>query len=226
MNPLGVCHPRDFHRHDGSDTPLIHFVGVWDTVDAVGLPFDELKRTISSIRAKFTNNLWWNFRDYEVPKCVYCAYQALALDDERETFNPILWQTRGGSTITRSPGCHKSGALAKEIEQVWFAGAHANVGGGYPKDALSFVSLDWMMGKAERCGLRFTASARSEVHRVADAHGRLYDSRAGWGAFYRPALRDPGCWPRVHVSVEERIKHGTQCYAPKVIMPGQYTAVE
>ena len=47
----------------------VQFIGVWDTVDAVGMPFDELKRTLSWLWS-FTDNLLWNFRDYEVPKCV------------------------------------------------------------------------------------------------------------------------------------------------------------
>ena len=220
---LGVSRCNDFYVHnDSCDSRLIHFIGVWDTVDAVGLPFDELKRAISWMRAKVTHNLWWNFRDYEVPTCVHCAYQALALDDERKTFHPILWRTPTGSIVNKDGGGDNP-CVERDIEQVWFAGTHANVGGGYPNDSLSFVSLDWMMSKSERCGLKFTKCARAEVQRIADAHGRLYDSRAGWGAFYRPALRGPGCCPRVHASVDERIKRGTQYYAPKVIMPGQYT---
>ena len=73
----------------------VQFIGVWDTVDAVGMPFDELKRTLSWLWS-FTDNLLWEFRDYEVPRCVRHAYQALALDDERKTFHPVFWGTPSG----------------------------------------------------------------------------------------------------------------------------------
>ena len=225
----------------------VHFIGVWDTVDAVGLPFDELKRTISWLWS-FTGNLLWNFRDYQLPTCVRHARQALALDDERKTYDPVLWEAppvpkgrgavEGEEPHGPEPGtdcesdsksdCESDREKMQRVEQVWFSGAHANVGGGYPKDSLAFVSLDWMMGKATKCGLRFTECARKEVQRTGDAHGPVYNSRAGWGAFYRPALRDPyaeDCCPKVHVSVQERIDRGTNYYAPKVIRPEEYVVV-
>lgn len=229
----------------------IHFIGVWDTVDAVGLPFDELKKALSCLWAKIMRRWWWNFHDYQLHERVRYTYHALALDDERKTFHPVLWETSDGrvaygTTVRGQPksgvrfqcqsrkgsicccGQPKSGVRFQTVEQVWFAGAHANVGGGYPKDSLAFIALDWMMGKAERCGLRFFHGARTEVQQNADAHGRLYDSRAGWGMFYRPALRNPykgeDC-PKLHGSVHERIKRGTQYYAPKVLTPGTFTVV-
>ena len=222
---------KDFQHID------IHFIGVWDTVDAVGLPFDELKKVISFVlKRKPFRRLWWNFHDYKLNKRVHHAYQALALDDERKTFHPVLWETSGGTTGAEtasgdqpeSTDAKASGEKTQTVKQVWFAGAHSNVGGSYPKDSLSFVSLDWMMGKAEQCGLRFFDGFRTEVQQNADAHGRLYDSRAGWGAFYRPALRNPYDWdcsPKVHVSVCERIKRGTQYYAPKAIKRNKFTVV-
>ncbi len=201
----------------------IHFIGVWDTVDAVGLPFDELKQIISCLWSKIVRTRLWNFRDYRLHRRVLYAYQALALDDERKTFHPEMWET------TSRRVAHRGGARRQTVDQVWFAGAHSNVGGGYPKDSPSFVTLDWMMGKAQRCGLRFFPGAKAEVQQNADVHGRLYDSRAGWGAFYRPALRNlyecRGFHPRIHRSVFQRIKRGTQYYAPKAIKPGKFTVV-
>ena len=223
---LGADHKK-FHCVD------IHFVGVWDTVDAVGLPFDELKQAISWLWSKIARRWLWNFHDYKLHECVHYAYQALALDDERKTFHPVLWETSGGTAGTETgdgdqPKSTDDKKKTQTVEQVWFAGAHANVGGGYPKDSLSFISLDWMMGKAEQCGLQFFDGSRAEVQRTVDAHGRLYDSRAGGGAFYRPALRDPYAGessPEVHGSVCQRISRGTQYYAPKVIKRGEFTVV-
>ncbi len=176
----------------------IEFVGVWDTVDAVGLPFDEVRRLDWVWRKLFGVRLW-GFRDRRLNSKVKNGYQALAIDDERRTFYPNVWETREG------------------IEQVWFAGVHSNIGGGYPKDAMSLVTLDWMMGKAEAVGLWFIEGRREEFRREADVHGRLYDSRTGLGAFYRYAVRNLGTRPAIHASVFERIARGSGNYAPKVI---------
>ena len=177
---------------------LIHFIGVWDTVDAVGLPFDDFK-VIDRIWEKFFGRRLWGFHDRTLDLQVQHACQALALDD---VFHPNIWAPRHG------------------IEQVWFVGVHSNVGGGYPKDSLSLISLDWMMGKAEERDLVFLRGKREEHRSAADAHGRLYDSRAGTGAFYRYAARnlyERSADPHVHASVFERIARGTDRYAPKVL---------
>ena len=55
-----------------------------------------------------------------------------------------------------SPGIHR-------VEQVWFTGVHSNVGGGYPKQGLSLVTLDWMMERAEEQGLKFIESERGPL---------------------------------------------------------------
>ncbi len=176
----------------------IEFIGVWDTVDAVGLPFDELRGLDWGWRKLFGVRLW-GFHDRRLSRKVKYGYQALAIDDERRTFHPNVWKPREG------------------IEQVWFAGVHSNVGGGYPKDAMSFVPLDWMMGNAEAHGLGFIEGRRDEFGWDTDVHGRLYDSRGGLGAFYRYAARNLGTQPAIHASVFERIARGTDNYAPKVI---------
>jgi hypothetical protein len=115
------------------------------------------------------------------------------------------------------------------IEQVWFAGVHSNVGGGYSKHGMSLVSLDWMMSKAEQAGLKFNAELRFIDHdRELYRHRRnvtdkLYDSRSGVGVYYRYKPRDIGgefcqkyhiITPKIHNSVIERIKQRTEGYAP------------
>ena len=37
---------------------------------------------------------------------------------------------------------------SQRLEQVWFAGAHANVGGGYADNQLSDIPLLWMLDRA------------------------------------------------------------------------------
>jgi len=186
------------------DVP-IEMVGVWDTVDAVGVPVEELREWLDDgYRALFGRRLY-GFHDRHLHPRVRHGYQALAIDDERATFHPNVWEPRNG------------------VEQVWFAGAHSNVGGGYPKDAMALVTLDWMMGKARRHGLRFVRGTRAGYRSASDVHGKLYDSRAGVSAYYRYRPRDLGEIPLVHHSVYERIERMREGYAPGNI-PGSARA--
>jgi uncharacterized protein (DUF2235 family) len=193
-------------KHSVEDVK-IRFVGVWDTVDAVGLPFhlsDVLNATLYQFK----------FPNHELSPIVERAAHALAIDDPRQSFHPLLW--------TETPDDKG------RIKQVWFAGAHSNVGGGYPKQGMSLVALDWLLTEAEdagtpfgQSGLRLNASDRQSFRSHASVDDKLYDPRAGIGIFYRWRIRNidaicsaNGVAPQVHVSVLERIAHGTDDYSP------------
>ena len=219
----------------------IHFVGVWDTVDAVGVPFDWLKEWVDPVWRCLIKRRLWNFHNLKPHRDICHAYQALALDDERKTFHPLVWSVRntdGDDKTATSDAARDGGARdgKQTVRQVWFAGVHSNVGGGYPKDSLSLVPLLWMMCQADTCGLRFLKRKWDEFRENADPHGRLYDSRTGWGMLYRYACRNPYAGdpydgaevtPAVHKSVFERIARATDYYAPKALQacPKQYTVV-
>jgi uncharacterized protein (DUF2235 family) len=183
--------------------PVIHFIGVWDTVDAVGLPFR---------LADIINQVFWRFKfpDTRLSQLVGHACQALALDEARQSFAPLLWQEQPGD--------------AGRIEQVWFAGVHSNVGGGYPRQGMSLVALDWMMTRAEAHGLRFLPDVRQLYRGTADVNDKGYDSRSGLGVFYRwkPRNVERLCsqcdvQPKVHRTVFERIARNTDGYAPGAV---------
>jgi Uncharacterized conserved protein len=183
----------------------IEFLGVWDTVDAVGLPFH-----LSDV----INEVFWRFKfpDPHLNKQVKHACHALAIDDERHSFKPVLWNEEN----------EKLG----RIEQVWFAGVHSNVGGGYPRQGMSLVSLDWMMRKAEDYGLRFLPEVRALYRALQNVDDKLYDPRAGLGIFYRWKPRDIQqlcrqyhMRPTLHMSAVERIARSTEGYAPGNIPP-------
>lgn len=190
---------HDDYVPDGAVT--IDFVGVWDTVGAVGMPFEELR--------DFFNWIYpMRFSELTPSSRIKRACHALSLDDDRRTFHPELW--------------NEQGIPAGQVDQVWFSGVHSNVGGGYVKHGMSLVALDWMMAEAELCGLRFIKADRDYVRAHQDVHDELYDARAGLGVYYRWEPRDivklcrahhMGC-PKIHVSVLERIANGTGCYAP------------
>src|SRR5215471_4565318 len=70
------------------------------------------------------------------------------------------------------------------LSQVRFAGVHSNIGGGYPEDGLSYISLAWMIMEAQKKGLRFHPAAVSSIKSTASPYARMYNSRAGFGAYY------------------------------------------
>ncbi|MFA7387100.1 MAG: DUF2235 domain-containing protein [Thiohalobacteraceae bacterium] len=140
----------------GDDKINVKFIGVWDTVGALGIPLRGLR---SLTRAKY------QFHDTELSGTVENAYHALAIDEHRAPFEPTLWAYKP------KPG--------QTIEQVWFCGAHSDVGGGYPESGLSDIALDWMLGKAGKTGLRFADDAVKAYPLAPDPGGTLHDSKTG-----------------------------------------------
>jgi hypothetical protein len=190
---------------DDPDRNIIQFIGVWDTVDAVGSPFG-IADIINSMVYRF------KFPDTTLSSEVAHACHALALDEPRQSFKPVLWCERPED--------------AERIEQVWFAGSHSNVGGGYPRQGMSLVALDWMMRKAEEHGLRFLPQHRLLYRDGTDVDDKMYDPRAGLGMFYRwkprhvaELCRRNNVAPKVHRTVFQRIARNTEGYAPGAVPP-------
>jgi uncharacterized protein (DUF2235 family) len=138
----------------------VKFLGVWDTVGALGVP-------ISGLR--FLTHGKYDFHDVELSRIVKNAYHAVAIDERRGTFKPTLWMTKP------KPDQH--------IEQVWFAGAHTDVGGGCPEPAgLPDVTFRWMTEKARDAGLAFDQPTVELVTEDANELGVVHKSVTG---FYR-----------------------------------------
>ena len=177
---------RRFYKPDERTVSKIEFLGLWDTVAAYGLPIDEMTRGVS-------NWIWpLELPNTEFDHRILKARHALAIDDERETFFPVLWNE--DPTNTRPAGTDRP-TRDEQLLQVWFTGMHANVGGGYPDDALANVSLSWIMAEARQAGLVFKEMANAEpdallaTDSAKDKDGRLYDSRSGLGGYYRYSPR-------------------------------------
>jgi uncharacterized protein (DUF2235 family) len=234
-------------RHKAYDSaencrPRIRFVGVWDTVSAYGGPITEITRAIDN----------WiyplSMPDYELNERVQCARHALAIDDQRDAFHPLLWDEVHEDALRK-----KEKVSDERLQQVWFTGMHADVGGGYPDESLSYVSLLWMMEEAERAGLRTLKVIKDRFVALASSYGPIHDSRAGLGAYYRYqprriaawidpvdpstlSLRDPAIADKrgrshgllrsvnVHESVINRIANGTDRYAP-ITLPEAFEIV-
>jgi uncharacterized protein (DUF2235 family) len=121
----------------------IKFIAVWDTVGALGVPLFSIQGISRST---------FGFLHTGLRTSIEHAFHALAIDEHRKSFLPTLWTKnihKGPDAATAPPR-----PLAK-TEQRWLVGAHANVGGGYPNDALAQVPLGWVMCKAALHGLAF-----------------------------------------------------------------------
>ncbi|MBT9395050.1 DUF2235 domain-containing protein [Hymenobacter sp. NST-14] len=110
-------------------TVNIDFIGVWDTVGALGLPLNWFT---------LFNRRRYEFHDARLSPIIRHAYHALAIDEQRRTFKPTLWENPAPDQI---------------LEQRWFAGVHTNVGGGYEHDGLANCTLHWIKEKAVALGL-------------------------------------------------------------------------
>ena len=232
-----IARARKHERYDSAANcrPNIRFVGVWDTVAAYGGPITEITRAIDN----------WiyplSMPNYQLNERVLCARHALAIDDERDAFHPLLWDEVHEEALVG-----QGQVDARRLEQVWFTGMHADVGGGYPDESLSYVSLLWMMEEAERAGLRTLTVIKDRIVALASSYGPIHDSRSGAGAYYRYqprkiaawldpvddrtlSLRDPAITDstgrsrgllrsvKVHESVVNRIATGTDRYAPMTL---------
>lgn len=204
----------------------IAYMGLWDTVDAYGLPIDVLTDAIDKI-------VPLTMRDYRPYDEVKKARHALALDDERGAFKPRLW-SEGAEATTCAQNISE-----ERISQVWFAGMHSNIGGGYPEDSLSHVALEWIMkgaatakaplGSSLNQGLRFAPTIWAELEALSDENGTLYDSRRGIASYYayKPrriehlahATKVQVPVIKIHESVLRRIQIDPDGYAPIVIPP-------
>jgi uncharacterized protein (DUF2235 family) len=193
----------------------ITFVGLWDTVDAYIIPLQSLRNFIDR----------WiypvSFRTNKLSEKVTIARHALALDDTRATFHPILWEEEFIVPADASPADIKT-KPRQQILQLWFAGAHADVGGGYADDRLAHVPLHWMMQESAAQGIRFDAGAMQRVERYSWPMAAIHDSRRGAGVYYRYKPRiakrshdgEAKLNVRVHDSVHERLKSDEFDYAP------------
>ena len=217
---LGRDEPPAAGTPTGRNVPVIRFLGLWDTVAAYGLPIDEMTRGVSQW-------IWpLEIPSHTLHSSVVRACHALSLDDERTTFHPVLWDEKKETSQTGTSRLTSS----ERLSQVWFAGVHGNVGGGYPDDSLAQIPSYWIMQEAKACGLLFKTAnpdALAETKEAQDKDGRLYNSRSGAGSYYRYGPRRYEvsiATPKIHESVFRRIKNHAHVYAP-IGIPHDYELV-
>jgi len=173
-----------FRNDHGHPPRNVHFVGVWDTVGALGIPF--------SLMGLFESHD--EFYDTKMGSNVSIARHALAIDEQREDFEPTIWMSRSGV----------------DLKQVWFAGVHSDVGGSYPPDKQTGIRaadtpLAWMLDEATSAGLTtephirhsLTDGTKGNLHKSRDHVYRLKSH------LHRPLMIDSKP-TKIHPSVKSR----------------------
>lgn len=176
----------------------IEMIGVWDTVKALGPPYPILSRLAPAAVG---------FHDASLGDHIKAGYQALALDENRTAFSPVLWRRRPG--------------WRGKLEQVWFAGAHGDVGGERSCDLtplpLSQISLVWMLEKAAAHGLALPSGWRARFR--LDPAAPMVGASKGVGKLFlirRTRVVGAGDGERLHTSVIERMRRRPG-YRPKAL---------
>lgn len=141
----------------------IQMVGVWDTVKALGLRLPLLWMLTEARHA---------FHNHHLGSSVRHGFHALALNETRSVFRPVLWDC--------PPGWEGN------VEQVWFRGAHGDIGGqlgGFASARpLANIPLVWMLDRAETCGLAFPQGWRDRF--VCDPAAPMVGTKRGWGLLF------------------------------------------
>jgi uncharacterized protein (DUF2235 family) len=178
-------------------------LGVWDTVGALGVPL----RVFASL-----NRERYAFHDTKLSGIVDNAFHALAIDEHRPEFEATLW----APTSANSAG--------QRIEQVWFPGAHGDVGGGYDDDRrLATISLRWMQQRVASAGLGLDIqpaldpaeeriAIEATVHDSFRKFGRLYGLIRE--RHYRTMGRAQDGLQELHATLLARLR-GAAAYRPR-----------
>ncbi|KAK4619584.1 hypothetical protein CLAFUW4_11517 [Fulvia fulva] len=110
----------------------VKVVGCFDTVGSLGTPkLGWLTRI--GLQSRQMKEL--SFYDTSLSNAIEYAFQALSLDERRFAFPPTLWEKLEGNNTT--------------LRQVWFPGAHSNVGGGYDDQQIATITLAWMIAQCQ-----------------------------------------------------------------------------
>ncbi|MDS4025715.1 MAG: DUF2235 domain-containing protein [Candidatus Contendobacter sp.] len=175
----------------------IKCLGVWDTVGALGVPIESFD---------WFNKKYYEFHDTELSGIVENAFHALAIDEHRKTYQCSLWDPK------QKPN--------QRLEQSWFSGAHADIGGGYGDSQIADVSLRWMIHKAASCGLEFDdASIPAATGKFEPMHDSYKQFLGGAYSKFEPRYLRPVCETKygnesIDPSAENRLKSSAN-YWPK-----------
>jgi uncharacterized protein (DUF2235 family) len=205
---------EQFKAQFAHDTP-IRMVGVWDTVGSLGIPPEVLPGLLRG-GARQIEDARFGFLDTRLSPLVQAAYHALAIDERRKPFLPTLWDDP------------RINAPDQPAEQVWFVGAHSNVGGGYADAGLSNIALSWMIERGRLQGLVYADDQVAGIAAARNPNGLLRDSLAEFSlvggklppgpalAEFQPVDRSVAAGSRLHSSVNARLATNAQYQPPPI----------
>lgn len=148
----------------------IKYVGVWDTVAALGCP--KLIPGATWINRRF------GFHDAKLTSKVQSARHAVAIDERRVMFEPVLWNNV--ADLNNSMGASMYDVKAP-YQQKWFPGVHGSVGGGGPERGLSDAALTWVLHGAKATGLELRNHPKSRIFSIApNATAPLHNGPLAW----------------------------------------------
>jgi uncharacterized protein (DUF2235 family) len=177
--------------------PLIKFIGVWDTVGALGAP---------GLMGQVLNRNKYRFHDTDLHGTIQNVAHALAIDERREAFTPTFFE--------RPPNWHGS------LQQAWFAGVHSNIGGGYDPDGLANEALHWVLGEASALGLELDPTYLEFFEPHYDS--KLRDSMTLTYRVMGSTSRSIGLYKAhgecVHESARRRVDDVACNYAPRGLL--------
>ncbi len=159
----------DSYKAKGRVDVDVTFLGVWDTVGAFGVPLRLFGIPFNKIDL---------FRDMHVAENVRKAVHLVCADDTRNPFEPTL--------MNYKPGV---------VHEVWFPGVHSDIGGGYRRDQLGWISLMYMIKQLDQhlvdssiSPLKYNEELLDEYRRLRDQADEYYFHFHGLG--YKKSLRD------------------------------------
>lgn len=150
-----------FKRAVGTRFATIHFLGLWDTVGSMIAPLkDRIGFGLTTLPSTNSN-----------PSVEHVRH-AMAIDERRAMFRLSHWEPE---PFVPNPFEQEPKSFPQDVEEVWFAGAHGDIGGGHPEaeSGLPKVSLLWMIGEATAAGLKFNRTMVARVTTVQYIHDKL-----------------------------------------------------
>lgn len=208
-----------YERILAPDRPPIHLLGLFDTVASVIEPGPGLLPQLRHHAFTVTN------------RSVAHVRHAVALEERRRMFVPLLWPEGGTHWPQRfQPGS----AVAQDAREVWFAGSHGDVGGGWPEavSGLAKIPLLWMIEQTRALGLDYSSLMVNRLVRGAhdgqpyvapDARAPMNDSmNRGWRCFEYLPLPVAGEGPRMTRCRPRRVPAGARIHASVLVrgLPG------
>lgn len=159
----------NFRENNTHQNETIRFLGVWDTVGALGAPFGIV---LGWIVGKLFN---CRFHDVKLSSIIESAYHALSIDERRWPFRPTLWKLNNKHFQRNAQNAADGRSPA--YEEKWFPGVHSNVGGGYPSAGLSDCALEWMVDRAGNYGLNVDMNLISDPKYQPNAKEQIEKSQ-------------------------------------------------